>query len=156
MILKKYTNNAFTLIELLVVIAIIGILASLATVSFVNTSKQARDTQRKSDLKQYQSALEASASKHEGFYPEWPTGIWDNSWRTLFCPSIDLPSTCSQDPKFKASGDPSYAYLSDGDTGDEATRYVMWAELEMGGYWIVCSNGTNFPSNNSPSLDSCN
>lgn len=48
----------FTLIELLVVISIIGIILSLAFVSFQETKKTARDTQRKADLEDIRSSLE--------------------------------------------------------------------------------------------------
>ena len=51
-------TSGFTLIELLVVIAIIGGLASLLVPNFMAARERARDTQRKSDLKQIQNALE--------------------------------------------------------------------------------------------------
>ena len=51
----------FTLIELLVVVAIVGILASglMAVINPAARIGQARDAQRKSDLHQIQTALEA-------------------------------------------------------------------------------------------------
>ena len=51
-------SGGFTLIELLVVIGIIGILTALLTANFVAVRQRARDSQRKSDLRQIQSALE--------------------------------------------------------------------------------------------------
>lgn len=51
-------RNAFTLIELLVVIAIIGSLSALLLPNFMGARERARDTQRKSDLKQVQKAFE--------------------------------------------------------------------------------------------------
>lgn len=58
--MKKYLQNkkGFTLIELLVVIAIIGVLSALLTSNFIGVRQRARDAQRKSDLRQIQSALE--------------------------------------------------------------------------------------------------
>ncbi len=51
-------RKGFTLIELLIVIAIIGVLAALLMANFVGIRQRARDAQRKSDLRQVQSALE--------------------------------------------------------------------------------------------------
>lgn len=61
-------KKGFTLIELLIVIAIIGVLATLLMVNFVGVRQRARDAQRKSDLKQMQSALEMYRADN-GTYP---------------------------------------------------------------------------------------
>src|SRR3989304_7436700 len=49
--------RGFTLIELLVVISIIGLLATLLVANFNAARARARDAQRKSDLRQIQTAL---------------------------------------------------------------------------------------------------
>lgn len=50
--------KGFTLIELLVVVGIIGLLVGLGTSYYSTAQKKARDSQRRSDLKQLQQALE--------------------------------------------------------------------------------------------------
>ncbi len=50
--------KGFTLIELIIVIALIGILATFVVANFLGVKQRARDTQRKSDLRQVQSAFE--------------------------------------------------------------------------------------------------
>jgi len=59
--------HGFTLIELIVVIAIIGILAAFLTVNYITVRQRARDAQRKSDLRQIQSALELYRSDQENY-----------------------------------------------------------------------------------------
>jgi len=65
---KQQIQRGFTLIELLIVISILGVLASIALVSFVSAQQRGRDVQRKSDLKQILSALELFYSDY-GKYP---------------------------------------------------------------------------------------
>lgn len=59
----------FTLIELLVVIAIIGVLSAIVYANFVGIRQRGRDSQRKSDLRQIQTALELFRSD-QGYYPD--------------------------------------------------------------------------------------
>ena len=66
--LRIKNSRGFTLIELLIVIAIIGVLATLLMVNFIGVRQRARDAQRKSDIRQIQSALEFYRSDN-GFYP---------------------------------------------------------------------------------------
>jgi len=55
--MRKRNGLGFTLIELLVVISIIGILATLLLANYSATRERARDAQRKSDLRNIQTAL---------------------------------------------------------------------------------------------------
>lgn len=124
-------NKAFTLIELLVVISIIGILAALAMVSFTGPQRQARDAGRKSDLRQYSTALEGYANKNNSLYPVYSAVRAS----TVVCPILGL-TTCSEDPKYSSDNTYVYKYQSDG------TYYVLWGKLEnVTKTWVVCSTG---------------
>lgn len=138
----------FTLIELLVVISIIGILASLALVSYTRSQKQARDTRRKSDLRQYQTALENYANKNNGVYPV-RTSVTNV---TTLCGSTVLDiGSCPDDP---ISGN-NYRYISSS-SGDE---YVLWSIMEAGStsssFWVVCSGGKSGEKTSSFSGSAC-
>lgn len=65
-------RKGFTLIELLVVIVIISILATLLMVNLVSVRQRGRDTQRKSDLRQIQAALELYRADN-GVYAALPS-----------------------------------------------------------------------------------
>lgn len=131
------------MIELLVVISIIGVLASIVLVSFTSSQKQARDTQRKSDIKQYQLSTEAYANKSNGLYPRRNATV---SADTTLCTDLGLTS-CPSDPREAKDASFDYKYQSDGSASDgtaAATRYVIWGKIEnvtATTYWIVCSNG---------------
>lgn len=61
--------KGFTLIELLIVIVIIGILSTFVISNFIGIRERARDAQRKTDLRQIQTALQLYYSD-EGYFPE--------------------------------------------------------------------------------------
>lgn len=69
--MKKYLrfSPGFTLVELLVVVGLIGILTAAILTAFnpVTQIKKGRDTRRKSDLRQVQSALEFYRSDRAGY-----------------------------------------------------------------------------------------
>ncbi|MGE5041354.1 MAG: type II secretion system protein [Candidatus Levyibacteriota bacterium] len=63
------TRKGFTLIELLTVIGIIAVLTGLFTVSYLAVRQRGRDAQRKSSVKQIQSALELFRADND-IYPD--------------------------------------------------------------------------------------
>jgi prepilin-type N-terminal cleavage/methylation domain-containing protein len=148
--MKKILKSGFTLIELLVVISIIGILAALSLASFSTAQKQAKDTQRKSDLNQYQNSLELFANKNGGLYPQLTTS--GGGLLSTVCGYLSL-SGCPTDPV--NSGSNVYKYQSDGTLSSgsiDATKYVLWDKLEnTGTYWVVCSNGKSGTQASAPS-----
>jgi len=64
----KHAQKGFTLIELLVVVSIIGILATLVSANLNSARSRARDSQRKSDLRNIQTALRLYFND-KGYYP---------------------------------------------------------------------------------------
>jgi len=142
---KKYKKFGFTLIELLVVIAIIGILATLAVISYTGVQKQARDTKRKSDLKQYQVALESYAAKNAGSYP---ARVGGGSIDSSLCATLGV-SACPQDPVLESPY--VYSYTSDG------SSFTLSSTLETkdSTSWVADSNGKAYESTTTPPSQSC-
>ena len=64
------TNKGFTLIELLVVIAIIGVLSSIVLVSMGGARTDARNTARKSDMRQIITAQEMYYGAEENYFKD--------------------------------------------------------------------------------------
>jgi len=75
----SYSNNlkGFTLVELIVVITIIGILATVGVGSYSNVLKTARDTKRKSDLRDIKTALDLYYFKHGTYRVDGGAGYSD-------------------------------------------------------------------------------
>lgn len=143
-------KKGFSLVELLVVISVIGILASLVLVAFGPAQKQAKDTQRKSDLKQYQTALEVFANSHDGLYPSRTTAVNPSA----LCLTLGITGECPDDPKPTVY---SYSYLSNGTVGlSDASDFILWSILEKSeSYWVVCSSGKSGTFDEVPSTAIC-
>jgi len=141
---NRKLSPGFTLMELLVVIFIISILVALSLVSFGGSQRQARDTQRKSDLNQYRNALEAYAGANDGYYSSRTARQTASSYP---CDVLDgvFMSDCLDDPGNNpgTSPDNNYRYRTNGTGGASATatQFVLWVYLETGGIWEVCSDG---------------
>jgi general secretion pathway protein G len=68
MISLNKQNKGFTIVELLIVIVVIGILAGLVITTYNGIQQKARNTERTTDLKTFQSQLEAY-NANNGRYP---------------------------------------------------------------------------------------
>ncbi len=112
----KESGKGFTLIELLIVVGIIGILSTLLMANFIGVRQRARDAQRKSDLRQIQSALEIYRSDQSTY----PTTLTCGGSLTGGTPSTTYMAKVPCDP----STGSSYSYTSTGAT------YTLYACLE--------------------------
>ena len=98
-------KKGFTLIELLIVIAILGGLAGLLIPNFMEARKDARDTQRKNDIKQIQKAFELY--KLDQNPPKFPdvlpaSGVaWTGSGNTYMNKFPSDPQSPTHDYKYK-------------------------------------------------------
>ena len=112
--------------ELLVVISIIAILISIGLTSFSTAQKKARDSKRKSDIKEVQNALEQYYSVCGSLYP---TGV-DGSFYAngIVCSSLSLAimPTVPADPR----GTPPYYCPTPATTNCTSTAYQICAGLE--------------------------
>ena len=138
---KSY--QGFTLIELIMVAIIIGTLAAFFINSYPASQGRARDTARRNDLKQYQTALEVFADRNNGFYPGSLAAVKPST----LCTILGYTATdCPDDPRDTLSscngGTCQYQYI----TNTEETEYGLWARLERPHdnsipFYITCSNG---------------
>ena len=148
-------SKGFTLIELLVVVAIIAILVTLGASSYTTAQRKGRDVQRKSDLKQVQSALEFYYSDHN-VYPD--PGAGD----TLTCESATAIAwggrmACGSKtylgaiPKDPLSSSQEYKYLAPTAAStcpgsgypENCQKYVLFAKLENSGDSDIASGAAN-------------
>lgn len=141
----RQQTAGFTMLEIIMVTGIISLLAGFILLTFPGSQKRARDTQRKSDMKQYQTALETYANKSNGLYPVASGNL------SSICGSLGLSGVACP------AGSPAYQYRADAG----GRRYVMWATLESlaaGGvtqYFVVCSDGLSKEHKTVPTGSNC-
>lgn len=88
---KNRGRAGFTLIELMVVMSILGVLVTIALVSFRSSQARGRDAQRKSNLKEISSALELFYSD----YQKYPDEVGGLIQACAYDPTTGTGSTCS-------------------------------------------------------------
>lgn len=150
-------EDAFTLIELLIVVAIIGILSALLMTNFIGIRQRARDAQRKSDIRQMQSALELYRSD-VGSYPS-PGG--SNTLNATACPTPSAFAANGTTYMQQTPCDPlassgyynsgSYYYSSNGSTYTLAACLENTADTDVSSSFSgdsSCTSGKYYVKNN--------
>ncbi|MEK7559175.1 MAG: prepilin-type N-terminal cleavage/methylation domain-containing protein [Patescibacteria group bacterium] len=139
--IKNRLGKGFTLIELLIVIVIIGVLSAILMANFVGVRQRARDAQRKSDLRQIQSALELYRAD-VGNYPLASPGIYSTS-----CPTSGPFITAAYMQKVPCDSSPNGStYAPYGTTPNSAGNYIYTAGLSGNNntyYLYACLENTN-------------
>lgn len=126
----KRKSEGFTLVELMVVLSVIATLAAIAVTGYTSLLKSGRDSRRRTNTSQYKNALEQFYAQNSR-YPF--TSAPDNGLDAL------VPGMMSNqllDP-LPASVTPTLTYVADTNSGSDS--YILYTNLEMGGYWVVCS-----------------
>ncbi len=111
--IRRVSDYGFTLPELLIVSAVLAILAGIVVTQSRASQQRARDTIRRSDLKQYQTSLEIYFNSHTAY----PVG---NTNLPALCGTLGLTTACPGDPH-------GGVYHYNSPTG---TNYTLYATLE--------------------------
>lgn len=77
----KY-KHSFTIVELLIALILIGILTTIAYLSYRDADLRALDAKRKSDLRNVMTQVELYAVQHDGAYPATTSNTTAN-WKTV-------------------------------------------------------------------------
>jgi type II secretion system protein G len=119
-------QEGFTLLELLIVIVIIGILAVLIVPNLTAGPQRARDSQRKSDLRNVKTALETYFNDNNGY----PSSDYVGLGAYLVSNYIKAMPT---DPSGGTPTTPKYTYAPTACAGTSpvlCTKYELGATLE--------------------------
>lgn len=131
---KIKKNKAFTLIEVLVVATIIGVLVTVAAVSFANSQKNSRDARRQADLETVRQAL-VLYRQDNGSYGDVSSTLSSTTFTTIlgFLSPDYLTSTNIADPK---TGHSAYQARCISGTSPNCNKVSLQALLEKTGTWI--------------------
>ena len=143
-IINRKSQSAFTLIELLVVISIIGALATIFIANFMGIRERARDSQRKSNLRQIQAALELYRNT-QGIYPiPGAYGLYSAANcpdSSLVAGGVTYMTKIPCDPMTPYYNGSEYYYTSPGGTSYTLCACLENANDNQGAANSTCSNG---------------
>ena len=132
-------SRGFSIVELVIVITIMGILMSLATVTFIGTKANARDSERKADLQAIALHLE-TYYRDNGSYPS-TADLGSNPRQKL----IDIDEKSLNGPELTALAQP-LNYPADINTPTTQSplfngdQYVYQPLAYNSGNWEICTD----------------
>lgn len=114
---QRRSNQGFTIIELLVVIVVIGILAAITIVSYSGIQRQALNTVRLAELKNWQQIFEL----YQASAGSYPAG--DSPGETNYCLGTGFPVGYNNESRCREfnSNDPALSY-TEADSAPLMTR----------------------------------
>jgi len=121
--ITKKSQQGFTLIELLIVVAIIGILAAIAIPQYAQYRVSAFNSQAQSELKNFQTSLEAYYSDGNFEYPNATTNV-DYEFSDGVSGNVDYSrngTSSYQACAFHTEGDTAYYITQDHSPTDDAS-----------------------------------
>ncbi|MFZ5932786.1 MAG: type II secretion system protein [Patescibacteria group bacterium] len=120
--MPKVLQKGFTLIELLVAISIIAIISTVLLANFNAARERGRDAQRKSDLRNIQTALRVYYNDY-GAYPAHGTGA--NAGKIVACGQSTPPGpfTCEYGSAWTADGKTIMSTLPEDPLSSQAYAY---------------------------------
>ncbi len=128
---QKTKQAGFTIVELLIVIIVIGILATIAFVSYGNVTRKARDSERVADAKAIASKAEEYYATN-GSYPDATTLAGLSGLNAESKKSPNGGAVVTTVPTFGTTANDQYAYVV---TGSPGTSFVIT-------YWDEVAGGT--------------
>lgn len=147
-------QKGFTLLELLIVIAVLGVLAGVVLVSAnpVGQYNKGRDGQRKSDLRQLQSALEFYRTDAGRYPPAASLSSCGNGTSLTYTVAGNTVSYLNKIP-CDPSTDSPYQYSSNAAVGN--TNYCLRACLQIQADKDRDQANATYGSTNNPTISGC-
>jgi prepilin-type N-terminal cleavage/methylation domain-containing protein len=133
-IAAKRHLTGFTLIELLVVISIIGVLSSIVLVSFSDVRENARNTKRKTDVRQIMTAMELYLNENKVYITSSNNLCKDDSIGNFL-------TAVPEDPLSNTTTQKCYTWVDNTAPACDY-KFCVYADLEGGaGYFAASHKG---------------
>ncbi len=145
------TPLGFTLVELLVAIVVVAIIGGVIIVSAAAAQKQARDGQRKSDLRKIQTALQQYYTD-QGYFPltsnfnlSTATSLKNPAGTVTYLQNVPKePQSAGSDYCYRGQVDDTTVCTDNNDPAKKCNSYFICATLENPATPTSCGCGGNY------------